>query len=110
MRQLPVTETEQVAPRAAWMNEEQGSIRFHCPGCGCSHYVYVKGKVVWEWNGSFELPTFSPSILTYSGPTDQDGRCHSFVKNGEIQFLADCSHELAGQTVDLPTLSAVDDQ
>ena len=28
--------------------------------------------------------------------------CHSFVKDGQIQFLSDCSHELAGQTVPLP--------
>ncbi|WP_019573378.1 DUF6527 family protein [Curvibacter lanceolatus] len=29
-------------------------------------------------------------------------RCHSFVTDGRIQFLSDCTHELAGQTVDLP--------
>jgi hypothetical protein len=28
--------------------------------------------------------------------------CHSFVTNGKIQFLADCTHKLAGQTVELP--------
>ena len=28
--------------------------------------------------------------------------CHSFVTDGRIQFLADCTHALAGQTVDLP--------
>jgi hypothetical protein len=28
--------------------------------------------------------------------------CHSFVTDGRIQFLEDCTHELAGQTVDLP--------
>ena len=31
-------------------------------------------------------------------------RCHSYVKDGQIQFLNDCSHVLAGQTVDLPEL------
>lgn len=31
-------------------------------------------------------------------------RCHSFVANGNIQFLGDCTHELAGQTVRLSTL------
>ena len=29
-------------------------------------------------------------------------RCHSFVRDGKIRFLADSYHELAGQTVDLP--------
>lgn len=30
--------------------------------------------------------------------------CHSYVTNGRIQYLGDCTHELAGQTVDLPEL------
>lgn len=28
--------------------------------------------------------------------------CHSFVTDGFIQFLADCKHAMAGQTVPLP--------
>ena len=28
--------------------------------------------------------------------------CHSFVTDGLIQFLGDCTHALAGQTVDMP--------
>jgi hypothetical protein len=28
--------------------------------------------------------------------------CHSFVRDGRIEFLSDCTHRLAGQTVDLP--------
>lgn len=31
-------------------------------------------------------------------------RCHSFVTNGNIQFLSDCTHALAGQTVALPPI------
>lgn len=27
--------------------------------------------------------------------------CHSFVRNGKIEFLSDCTHELAGKTVEL---------
>ena len=26
----------------------------------------------------------------------------AFVRNGQIQFLSDCTHKMAGQTVDLP--------
>jgi hypothetical protein len=29
------------------------------------------------------------------------GICHSFIKDGMIQFLDDCTHALAGQTVPL---------
>jgi hypothetical protein len=28
--------------------------------------------------------------------------CHVFVENGKIRFLDDCTHELAGKTVDIP--------
>jgi len=28
--------------------------------------------------------------------------CHSFVTDGQIQFLGDCTHKLAGRTVPLP--------
>jgi hypothetical protein len=27
--------------------------------------------------------------------------CHSFVKNGYIQYLSDCTHEFAGLTIEL---------
>ena len=32
-------------------------------------------------------------------------RCHSFVREGRIEFLSDCTHALAGQTVELPDFS-----
>lgn len=120
-------------PRAAWVDEGEGRIRFHCPGCKCSHNIVVKGDAQWWWNGSFELPTFTPSVLTWGREWVQDDpadtsrvktetpgvfrvggpghfvevrRCHSFVTDGRIQFLTDCAHALAGQTVDLPTLES----
>lgn len=55
------------------------------------------GTPCWSWNGSTEKPTLRPSILTQGPPH----RCHSFVADGRVQFLADCSHEHAGQTLDL---------
>jgi hypothetical protein len=33
-------------------------------------------------------------------------RCHTFITDGRVQFLADCTHELARQTLDLPDLPA----
>jgi hypothetical protein len=30
--------------------------------------------------------------------------CHSFVRDGRIEFLSDCTHSLAGQTVELPEI------
>ena len=54
----------------------------------------------WTFNGSIESPTFSPSLLC--NQDDPGSRCHSFVKDGKIQFLNDCWHELRGQTVEIP--------
>jgi hypothetical protein len=34
-------------------------------------------------------------------PTEPD-YCHSFIKEGMIEFQTDCKHELAGKTVHLP--------
>jgi hypothetical protein len=76
---------------------------FHCPGCGNGHAFTVGGDTArprWTWNGSFDKPTFQPSLLCNK---DHPGsRCHSFVTDGRIQFLSDCWHSLAGQTVDIP--------
>ena len=79
----------------------------------------------WGWNGDVKRPTFTPSVLVRSGhyvpgyktggdcwcayyaehPDEERdfecGVCHSFVIDGSIQFLGDCTHALAGQTVPL---------
>jgi hypothetical protein len=70
---------------------------FHCPGCGYGHPFEVPRC---SWNGSFDRPTFRPSLLC--NQHDPSSRCHCFVTDGKIQFLADSWHPLAGQTVDLP--------
>jgi hypothetical protein len=79
---------------------------FHCPGCECGHMVRVNGPhPVWGWNGSVDSPTFNPSILLNGNPAFVNPtapRCHSFVRDGRIQFLADSTHKLAGQTVEIP--------
>jgi len=66
-----------------------------CPGCQRGHMFDHR----WTFNGDFNKPTFSPSLLV--NKDNPKSRCHSFVRDGKIQFLSDCHHELAGQTVDL---------
>ena len=54
-------------------------------------------KPCWNFNGDLQSPTFSPSLLV-----DQhrpQSRCHLFMRNGHIEYLSDCHHKLAGQTV-----------
>jgi hypothetical protein len=87
---------------------------FKCPGCASaniaggfdSHVIPTTGPKAWQFNGDVERPTLSPSILAHETKR-HDGsvfapRCHSFVRDGRIEYLTDCGHALAGQTVDLP--------
>ena len=88
-----------------------------CPGCyevtkarypdeprfwmnGALHCFSEK---VHQFNGNREAPTLSPSLLVHwkDGETGKPYCCHSYVRDGKIQFLGDCTHPLANQTVDL---------
>ena len=76
---------------------------FWCPGCDGMHAVPTEAcePMRWGFNGNVEKPTFTPSILVHEVP-GHSPRCHSFVTDGRIQFLGDCTHKLAGQTVEIP--------
>jgi hypothetical protein len=83
---------------------DDGQLIFWCPGCDGAHGVGVgEGSGPrWSWNNDIDKPTFSPSILvTYGHGHEPPDICHSFVKDGMIQFLGDCTHSLANQTVEL---------
>lgn len=93
-----------------------GRVAFQCPGCNRPHPINVIGGLgpSWDYNQNPDKPTLRPSVLVTwkepgDGPDDFDDRtkdvpkvCHSFVTDGRIEFLNDCTHALAGQTVDLP--------
>ena len=91
-----------------------------CPACKEHHSL----NTGWSFNGDRDRPTFSPSLLVRSGHhiPGHNGDCwcdfnhkhpeapapfhcyvcHSLIRDGRIEFLSDCTHALAGQTVDLP--------
>ena len=92
---------------------ERDRLIWMCPGCKRAHSIPVAGpgqvpKGRWTWNGDVSKPTFSPSVLVAYDGADAgiDGappaRCHSFVVDGAMQFLGDCTHDLAGQTEAIP--------
>ncbi len=80
---------------------------FKCPGCQGFHQLNTAPTGPrWTYNGDPVRPTFTPSILattrwSQNDETMTDEVCHSFVTDGQIQFLGDCTHALAGQTVPL---------
>lgn len=85
---------------------ERYGYAMRCPGCKDDHVIPVKPHLQgWEFNENEACPTFSPSILVHEvkrtdGSTFSP-RCHSFVRDGKWQFLSDCGHALAGQTIDM---------
>ena len=105
----------------------EGRLTYWCQGCETSHQVSVGGLgAIWEWDGNAEAPTFKPSVRVTSGhyvSTHKAGdkcwctyavehpdrpvpfrcqRCHTYIRGGMVEFLGDCSHALAGQTLPLP--------
>lgn len=94
-----------------------GELGFMCPGCKCIHFIHDKESigypnVCWTFNGDFDKPTIRASVLTRcfmwnsaTGKHDlETERCHSYITDGMIEFLPDCQHSLAGQTVELPEI------
>lgn len=79
---------------------DDGRWLYYCPGCDEHHGPGDS----WAFNGDHERPTFSPSILVTGYIRDAEVRCHSFVRDGQIQYLGDCTHALAGQTVPMEDL------
>lgn len=74
---------------------------FNCPGCNVSHGFKVTGSPKWTFNGNVDKPTISPSLKVqfHDNHTGKDQVCHSFIKDGVIQFLQDCTHKLAGKFI-----------
>lgn len=98
-----------------------GYIEWNCPGCETAHLIPVEGTNAWAWNGDSDRPTIAPSVLVHSHPTSRvdkipyDGgeplsveyktvtpRCHSFIRDGKLMFMADSTHRLSGHTVEIP--------
>lgn len=107
------------------------ALQFWCPGCeqpdpdggtqGGLHMLPVNTSLKapsWTWDGNLEAPTLSPSILTrmeHARRRSTHGEeltdvglfvCHSFLRGGVFEFLSDCTHQYAGQSVPLPDLPA----
>lgn len=86
------------------------ALAFVCPGCILMHggtglhLLPVNSNVKspsWTWDGNLDSPTLDPSIMT---GRNSDKICHSYLRNGEFQFLSDCTHELAGTFADMVDL------
>ncbi len=90
------------------MYREAGKrIAFWCPACDIAHAVRVVNDPtadhhIWEFNGDVEAPTLLPSVLIRYPVGKETRVCHFDVFDGRIRYAPDSTHELRGQTVDLP--------
>ncbi len=87
-------------------SESSFQFQFMCPGCGATHSFNDS----WEFNGDYDSPSISPSILVTGYRFDENRNsvpytCHSWITKGKIKFFNDCSHNKAGQKwFDLPEI------
>jgi len=89
-----------------------------CPACEEFHGGATEGR--WSFNGNHDAPTFTPSFLVRAALDPEtgkpamrvcetvEGRCHTFVRAGKIEYLGDCTHKLAGQTVEMVPLEQLE--
>lgn len=88
---------------------DPGLRTFWCAGCQCGHYFrtapspstspFAGNSAIWTWDGDEQRPTVNPSILVRYDGADGAKRCHLYVRAGHIEYLADCTHALAGKTI-----------
>ena len=80
-------------------------VMFHCPGCGGTHAYWLahpppKTQPIWEFDGNIQAPSWTPSLRIQSmSRKEKPYICHLYVRNGQIEYLSDCTHELAGKTI-----------
>lgn len=107
-------------------------LSYWCQGCNELHGINYEGGTAganWTWNGDMDKPVFSPSVLyqrdMWTPPVNSENIeqwraapweqhqvkhvCHTFVgcngaQPGEVIFLGDCTHALAGTVQPFPDL------
>lgn len=80
-----------------------GCQKLHAPTFRCPDHGGPATGPVWDGDPHSDPFTMSPSLLVHAGRSGA-GTCHSFIRNGQWEFLTDCGHVLSGQTVPLEPL------
>jgi hypothetical protein len=69
------------------------AVEFWCPACQCLHRVPI-GPNGWEYVA--RTNTLWPSVKVEGGDANGPTICHSFVVNGHINYMHDCTHSYCG--------------
>jgi hypothetical protein len=83
---------------AKFHKSKDGFLVFHCPGCNIPHIIDTR----WTFNGDFDKPRIVPSLLVRYPYNNENRICHSYIIDGMIEYLSDCTHALAGKKIELP--------
>lgn len=89
------------------------TLYFMCPGCREFHSIHTDREDIngarHILTGTLERPTVSSMISrqiekfnTSKHAANHEYRCNSFILDGNIRFLENCTHSLAGKVVELP--------
>lgn len=96
-------------PKVKLLPGTAGTYYFYCPGCKTEHTIHTKDEgfshPIWGFNGDVNKPTFTPSLLSIHYSPEGEKRCHSFIRDGKIEYLQDCDHALAGKTVEMEDMT-----
>lgn len=74
-----------------------------CPVCDCLHHA-ILGITARTFNGDTERPTFTPDLCHLPEQADKAPVCVVTITDGQITYLPQCTHALAGQTVPMVPL------
>ena len=111
---------------SAKLRTTENGLSYWCQSCEEMHAVNIVPEGAgggWTFAGTYDAPTFKPSVRvtgvqgvnvkgewTGEWKTGPDGKplplnCHTFITDGKVQFLADCTDKArAGTTEPLPDL------
>ena len=82
------------------MSENIYGREFWCPGCEETHTIDLR----WNFNNDYEKPTIYPSLRIReldSKYREIGTLCHLWMDDGELTYLMDSQHKLAGHTVEM---------
>ena len=86
-------------------DNQDNALLFRCPGCNIPHIIYYERSIngAWSWNNDLDKPTINPSIVVTREINENEIHvCHSYIRDGYIEFLHDSTHHLANKKVSLP--------
>ena len=82
---------------------------FYCPACKRIHSFNDS----WMYNKNAIKPTVTPSLKVTGKDENNNWEpfvCHSYISDGNILYLADCTHDYKNRSILLPNFQqSIDD-